>query len=257
MKQITLFALCICVSFAATAQNVIEDHFQYLVEDKNSTNINVSGKMFQLLNSIDINIEEEENKEMADMKEFISSITGFQMVVGKELSTARSQFNQGLQVIDRDYDELLSVDDKEGQFRLFVDESQDIVREVVGIGTAEDGLMVFSFVGDMRLDQVGKVIQHIQESDFNKGVDLKDMDPDKVAVYPNPVSTSSRLQLDIPSAMQGGSAKLYDSQGILIETYRLDNLTRSIDMSATTAGSYVLKVEKEGVTVTKKVLVID
>ncbi len=256
MKQIALFTFSLLMSFTVSAQNVIDDHFQYLVEDKNSTNINVTGKMFQLINSIDMDVEGDD-QELAEMKEFIGSITGFQMVVGKELPAARSQFDQGLQVISRDYEELLSVDDKEGQFRLYVDESRDVVREVVGIGTAEEGLMVFSFVGDMRLDQVGKVIKHIQDSDFNKGVDLKDMDPDKVAVYPNPVNKSSRLQLEIPSAMQGGAAKLYDGQGNLINTYQLDNLTQSIDMSATSAGSYVLKVEKEGVTVTKKVLVID
>ena len=255
MKQIFLLTVSLFIAVNSFAQNVIDNHFQYLVEDKNSTNISVSGKMFQLINSIDI--ETDGNEELEEMQEFIGSITGFQMVVGKEMTTARSQYDRGLQLVDGDYDELLSVVDKEGHFKLYVDENKDIVREVVGIGTSEEMLMVFSFSGDMRLDQVGKVIEHIQSNDFTQNIDLKDMDPDKVSVYPNPATANSILELEIPAAMQGSTAKLYDTQGNLVKSYQVENLTESIELSGTSAGNYVLKLEKDGIRVSKKIVIIE
>lgn len=255
MKRIFLLTVSLFIGFNAFAQNVIENHFQYLVKDKNSTNISVSGKMFQMINSI--NIESDGNEDLEEMQEFIGSITGFQMVVGKEITSAKSQYNRGLEIVNGDYDELMSVDDKEGHFKLYVDEHKDVVREVVGIGTSEDMLMVFSFSGDMRLDQVGKVVQHMQSNDFTQNIDLKDMDPSKVSVYPNPANVNSQLQIEIPTTLQEGTAKLYDGQGNLVNSYELDGLSQSLDISGTTAGSYVLKVEKDGIQVTKKVVIIE
>lgn len=255
MKKISIFVSCLFLSLSSFGQNVINNHFQHLVDADNSTNINVSGKMFQIINSIDISNTEDE--ELKEMQEFVGSITGFQMVVSKEMSSAKSQYNRSVEIVDGDYDELLSVDDKEGHFKLYVDESRQVVREVVGIGTSEDMMMVFSFNGDMRLDQVGKIIEHIQNNDFTQNIDLKDMDPTKVTVYPNPAHINSKLQIEIPTTLKGGTAKLYDAQGNLVNSYELNDLSRSLDITGTTAGNYILKVEKDGLRVTKKVLVIE
>ena len=78
-----------------------------------------------------------------------------------------------------------------------------------------------------------------------------------VRVAGNVANVNSQLQIEIPTTLQEGTAKLYDGQGNLVNSYELDGLSQSLDISGTTAGSYVLKVEKDGIQVTKKVVIIE
>ena len=257
MKKILSLAFALFSIMSSNAQNVINSHFEYLVKNENASNVNVSGKVFQLMNGVDINEEYDEDnvdEDAAKTREFICSISSFQMVECDELPTSLSHYQKGLILIDEKYDELLSIEDEEGQFRLYVAEEDDVVSEVVGIGNYEDGLMVFSFEGELRIDQVGEAIENVHNNNFSK-VNVKRVNPDDIRLYPNPLNVSQeQLFIEIPTEMVGAEARLYTTSARLVNKFYLENRTEAIDITVRTSGTYVLKIEKEGVRICKKII---
>lgn len=257
MKKILFLALTLTFTIAASAQNAIDNHFSYMLDDDNTTNINITGKMFQLLNSIEVESDSEDMDELKEMQDFIGSVDAFQMIVGKELTGARSKYDTGSANLANEYDELVSVVDKEGRFLLYVNEHQGVVSEIVGIGTDNESLMVFSFSGEMELKQVGKVIKHIESADFGQARAMENVDPSKVTIFPNPASASGSVTMELPTAMEGGVVKMHDANGTLVKEFDVDSTKQCLQLTGIDAGTYTLRVSNDGVTVTKKIVVIN
>lgn len=255
MKYIIYTAISLFVSTSLLGQNVIDRHFDYLLEQENATNISVTGKMFELINNISVEVDSEEDEELQEMQEFLSSIRSFQLVAAKP-TAARKSFVTGRNTLDKDYEELLSVQDKEGSFFLYIDEHNGTVHEVVGIGTDNDKLMVFSLLGSMKLEQVGKVAAHIQDSGIEQLSKVNDYDIDKVKVYPNPAKSNGNITLESSSAFDGGVASLYDSNGSLVKTYRVNSTSEQYEIGNLSAGNYVLQLVKDEISVKKKIIVV-
>lgn len=259
MKNILVLALALSFAISGSAQNAIDNHFSYMLDDDNTTNINVTGKMFQLLNSIEIEADQdnEDMEELKEMQEFVGSVESFQMVVGKEMTGARSKYTSGATKLASEYDELINVVDKEGQFLLYVNEHKGIVSEIVGIGTDNKSLMVFSFSGEMALKQVGKVIKHIESADFGQARAMENVDPARVKVFPNPAAASGSVTMEVPAAMEGGTAKMYGANGTLVQEFDVDSTKECLELDGIEAGTYTLRVSNNGVTVTKKIVVVN
>jgi len=256
MKYIILLAISFLGLTTLTGQNVIDRHFDYLLEQEDATNINITGKMFEMINSINVEVESDDDEEIAEMQEFLGSIRSFQLVAANP-PTARRSFDSGNSKLEKDYEELLSVKDKEGSFLLYIDEHNGTVHEVVGIGTDNDKMMVFSLLGAMKLEHVGKVAEHIQEAGIDQLSKVKDFDIDEVKVYPNPVNSNGQFTLETSEAFNGGVATLYDSSGSVVKTYRVNSTREEYNVDNLSAGNYVIKIIKDEVSVKKKILVVN
>ena len=253
------FILIMCLASAqwVAGQSVIDNHFQYLLDMDEATNVNVSGKMFQLLNAIDVNVEGSEDEDLEEMKVMLGSITGFQLVAVEEMPDARRHYDKGLSKMQRGYEELISVDDKEGHFRLLIDEHAGRVQEVVGIGTGEDGLVVFSLMGDMELEKVGHMVKQMQDSGVGPQLRSLDLDPDDITVYPNPVTPRGALTIKVPETLVGGQATLYNASGQKVDAWIISARSDSRQLSGLAAGGYAVAFQREGVTIRKKLVVVD
>ncbi len=255
MKYIVFTAISLFVSSSLLAQNVIDRHFDYLLLQEDVTNVNINGKMFELLNNISVEVDSEEDEELQEMQEFLSSIRSFQLVAAKPTS-ARKSFVTGKNSIEKDYEELLSVQDKEGSFFLYIDEHNGTVHEVVGIGTDNDKLMVFSLLGSMKLEQVGKVASHIQDTGIDQLSKVKDFEIDQVKVYPNPAKANGNFTLESSEAFDNGVANLYDSNGSLVKTYRVNSTNEQHDLGDLSEGNYILQLTKNDISIKKKIIVV-
>lgn len=256
MRYITLLAISLFSLTSVLSQNVIDRHFDYLLEQEDATNINVTGKMFEMINSINVEVDSEDSDDIAEMQEFLGSIRSFQLVSAKQGISARKQFNGGISKIEGDYEELLSVVDKEGSFILYIDEHNGTVHEVVGIGTDNKELMVFSLLGSMRLEHVGKVAEHIQGTGIDKLSKVKDYKVGNVKVYPNPINSTGNFTLETSEAFSGGVASLHDATGTVVKTYKVNSTLETYDVQNVAAGNYVLKVVKDEVSIKKKLIVV-
>ena len=256
MKNIILTTIALLFLGTVYGQNVIDRHFSYLADAEDATHINVSGKMFEMMNSISVEVDSDEDEELNEMKDFLGSIRSFELVAAENVS-ARSKFNAGNTSVSSEYEELIRVTDKEGKFYLYIDESNDTVHEVVGVGTDNEKLIVFSLMGDMKLEHVGKVAEHINHGGMGQLDKVKDLDIDEVSVYPNPATTSGQLTLETSDGFVGGIATMYDNNGKLIKTYKITDRTAPLDISDFDSGNYILTIEKHGVTVRKKVLIVE
>lgn len=254
MKNIILLAVLAFSFISVNGQNAIANHFSQLADDKEATNINITGKMFQMFNSMEI---ESDDKDFNEMQEFLGAVTSFQMVVSDSQSNAKSQFKNGNKNLARDYEELLSVDDKEGYFVLYVHDDDGVVREVVGLGHHDDKIMVFSLLGELRMDQIAKIAETINQGEFDQMKKLKDINIEDVRVYPNPVTSQNHLTLETPEIFTGSVAELYNANGEMVKTYKVKSTRDKLDMGGLVSGQYVLSVKQNGLSVKKKVLVID
>jgi len=256
MKQILILLLTISSFSILGGQNVIDKHFQSLTEQEDATNVSVTGKMFEMINSINVEVDSEEEEDIMEMKEFLGSIRSFQLVAANSMTNTRSYFDKSNKTLSSEYEELLSVNDKEGNFTLYIDEHNGTVHEVVGIGTDNEKLMVFSLLGDMKLEHVGKVAEHINETGMGHMSKVKDLDIGEVKVYPNPASSYGILNLETSEGFAGGVATLYDANGSSIRTYKINNTEEALELDNLTPGNYVLKITQGEVSVKKKVLVV-
>jgi len=254
MKYILILVFSLLSFSSLVSQNVIDRHFEYLVETEDATNINVTGKMFELLNNIDVDVESDEQEDIEEMQDFLGSIKSFQLVAAKQVNNARQEFDKGNRKLSGDYEELLSVLDKDGNFMLYIDEHNGTVHEVVGIGTDNEQLMVFSLMGSMKLEHVGKVAEQIHTVGGDHLSKVRDLDIDAVKVYPNPITTS--FNLETPDSFDGGVATLYDSNGAMVKTYKINSVHETYEVDKIPAGNYVLKLVKGEVSIRKKIVVV-
>lgn len=235
-------------------QNIVEDRFQHLYEAEDATTVNVTGKMFGYAK----HFTDTGNEDVDEMANFASSINEFVLVMMKEMDNPKEAYKNGLGYLESDnFEELIKIKSNEGNFSLYIDESNDIVHEIVGIGTPDEGFVVFSLTGNMDLEQIGKMASQIQMDGFNKMETIETYDVTSVKVYPNPIRGNDDFTLELPEELEGATVTLVNDNGSLIKTYNASVGTQSLSAGNLTPGMYFVNIEKEGVNVKKKIVVVE
>ncbi len=253
MKNILLFLVLSFSSQLLLAQNIIDDHFSHLKGNDNATEISVDGKLF----SFAAHFKDNEDKDVQEAAEFFSTITGFTAIGFEELATADMEYQAGLAQLRNAFDELMVIRSKGVNFSLYVNETNGVVHELVGIGHEDNKFGVFSLSGKMDLKQVGKMASEIQMEGFEKMEKIEDYKLTEVEVYPNPVSRNGVLTLETPLAFDGGTATIVDASGSRVETYDIDRPSLDISTKNLSAGLYFVEIQKEDVSIKKKFIIVD
>jgi len=96
---------------------------------------------------------------------------------------------RGYSILENGYESLVDIKDKQSRFGFFIDQEDDVIYEIVGLGTDNGGIFVVSITGEMRLDMVAEIINEFQEEgQFSKLSPLKKYDSVVFEAYPNPAS---------------------------------------------------------------------
>lgn len=254
MKNIIFITLVSFFAQGLFGQNAIERHFQFLKDQEASTHISVTGKMFELINSIDIDSNDEEVQEM---KDFVNKIKSFELISSDEAGNYKNNFKSGESILDRNMDELVSIVDKDNVFKVYVDEEDGIVYEIVGIGNGCEGMMVFSLLCELRLEQVGKVVSKINANDIGGLSDLKDVSLDKIRVYPNPATTNSQLNVELPEGLEDADVTIMDMNGRQVMSSLGGVKDGTLNLTGVSKGSYVVLIEKGDISIRRKVIIVD
>lgn len=253
MKSFIIF-LSVCFSSPLLfGQGIIDDHFRHLKDVKDATQITIDGKLFGFA----ANFKENDDKDVAEAGEFLSTITGFSAIGIEELSNASAEYEKGLSVLKRGFDELMVIRSKGTNFSLYVNETNGTVHELVGIGHEGVKFGVFTLTGNMDLKKIGKFASEIQMDGFDKMEKIEDYDLTEIKVYPNPVSNDGKVTLDTPRAFEGGQALIINGSGAKVKSYDIDRPSLDISTRNLNPGIYFMEISKDEVSVKRKFIIVD
>ncbi len=251
MKNLLLTFSLLILGTSMFGQNIIEEKFQHLYDHDKATVVHVTGKLFGYAEHFKDTSDEDLNR----IADFASTIDAFTLVAMKEWPNSKQEYSRGMDYIHQDLEELVRVRSEEGNFSLYIDESNDIVNELVGIGTDNENFVVFSLTGEMDLEEIGKMATEIQMEGFNKMESIEKYDISAVKVYPNPAKSNDNITLELPEEWDNAKANVYDEKGSLVTSTKATKGKQNLNLSNLTPGIYYVDIQKEGVNVKKKIVI--
>ncbi len=251
MKNLILIALFAFCSASLFSQNIIEREFSHYVDQENVTSVFVSGKVFEFASYI-----ETDEPEFEEIKDFITTIESFNLIAVQDHPNPREEYISANKRVGSDYEELIRVTDKEGNITVYIDENNGIVTELVGIASGEKEFVVFSLYGRMDLNKIGEIAGKIQSEGFEQLSVIREHDATKVKVYPNPTNAADGFTLEVPEAMDGGTATVYDMNGSKVKSFSLRTGEQNMETQGYGPGNYVVELEKDGVSIKKKLIIV-
>lgn len=153
MKRIVAVVIMMVSIHEIYAQDAISKFFTKYNDDQSFTQVNVSGKMFSLFTNMEAN--DPEDKEVLDA---ISKLKGLRILMKDNTSDARALYKEAFALIPiKEFEELMSVRDKEKDMKFYIKESSGKISELVMIMGGLDDFMVLSLVGDIDLKQISRI----------------------------------------------------------------------------------------------------
>lgn len=154
MKKLLLGMVMMIGAIAAQAQNdAIAKFFTKYQSDESFSQVTVSGKMFSMMANIDGNTEEEKA-----MINSISKIKGLKILSKSEARNSRELYKEAISMIPtKDFEELMSVRDKDKDMKFFTKESGGKISELVMVMGGNEEFMVMTIFGEIDLKEISKI----------------------------------------------------------------------------------------------------
>ncbi|HMI65031.1 MAG TPA: DUF4252 domain-containing protein [Cyclobacteriaceae bacterium] len=154
MKKLAIGVVMMVFSAAVQAQdNAISRFFSKYQNDESFSQVTVSSKMFGLFTNMDV--EKPEDKEVLDA---ISKIKGLRILGKQQTRDSRALYKEAMAMIpQKEYEELLTVRDKDKDMKFFIKEAGGKIGELVMVMGGNEEFMVLSIFGEIDLKQVSKI----------------------------------------------------------------------------------------------------
>ena len=130
--------------------DAIGKFFGKYIDDSRFTVVSVSPKMFRLLSKVNWDTIP------SDLKQTVSKLQSMRIL---STDSAPQQFyKEALTRIDmKEYEELITVRNKNENVRFVVKESGGLIHELLMISVDDEGFTLMSFVGDIDLDKMSRL----------------------------------------------------------------------------------------------------
>lgn len=153
MKKIFAIAVLMIGVNGVFAQDAISKFFTKYQDDESFTQVTVSSKMFSLFTNMEV-----ESKEDQEVLNAISKLKGLRILAKENTSDARKLYKEAFTLIPvKEFEELMSVRDKDKDMKFYIKESSGKISELVMIAGGADDFMVLTLVGEIDLKQVAKI----------------------------------------------------------------------------------------------------
>ncbi len=184
MKRMkTIFALAF-LTFTlnnAWAQDAIGRFFAKYQDDESFSQVTVSSKMFNLFTNLEA--ETPEDKAVIDA---ISKLKGLRVLSKDDAADARTLYKEAFGLIPKDYEELMSVRDKDRDMKFYIKEtSPGKISELIMISGGAKNFTVVSLFGEVDLKQVSRIAKKMDVKGL-EGLDKIDKQPAKKPTSKNP-----------------------------------------------------------------------
>jgi hypothetical protein len=149
-KFSVLVCLLVMTTGAFSQDDAIGKFFGRYIDDSRFTVVSVSPKMFRLLAKV------KWDTIPADLRQTVTSLRSLRIL--STATTPRQFYKEALSTIDmKEYEELITVRDKQDNVRFVIKESGGVVHELLMIAVDEEGFTLMSFTGDIDLDKLSRL----------------------------------------------------------------------------------------------------
>ena len=127
--------------------------FTKYATDESFTTATISSKMFSLITNMDVKTEEDK-----EIMEAISKLKGLKVLGKENTSDAKSLYKEAYALVaTKDYEELMSVRDKDKDMKFFIRETSGKINELVMVMGGADDFMLLSIFGEIDLKAISKI----------------------------------------------------------------------------------------------------
>ncbi|MFT6998403.1 MAG: hypothetical protein ACJAQ4_002164 [Cryomorphaceae bacterium] len=169
-KKLILSFTAVVMTFSVMAQDAIDRYFSKYADDPEFTSITISSKMFGLFSNIET--DDPDNKEVLDA---MKDLTGIRIITSED-SESNVDYQKVIKQVGKEYEMLMSVDEKDEKVRFFVREESDQIAELFMIAGGKGNLFLMSISGIIDLEKISKISKNMNIG----GMDyLENLDEDK------------------------------------------------------------------------------
>jgi hypothetical protein len=144
--------------------------------------VNISSRMFGLFTKMEA--DDPEDKEVLDA---ISKLKGLKIIAKDDARNARDLYKEAFAAIPKDYEELMTVRDKDKDMKFMIKESGGKISELLMVMGGNQQFMVMSLFGEIDLKQVSRIgrkmdvqgLEHLQRIDKDNNKDDRNSKGDK------------------------------------------------------------------------------
>ncbi len=152
MKKIAAIMVLMVTVTAVNAQDVISKFFNKYQNDETFTNVNISSKMFGLFTEMDA-----ETPEDKQVLEAISKLKGLKILAKQNARNSRDLYKEALSLIPKNFEELMSVRDKDKDMKFMIQENGGKISEMLMIVGGNEEFMILSLFGEIDLKQISRI----------------------------------------------------------------------------------------------------
>lgn len=179
MKKIVAIVVLMVTVAGANGQDVITKFFSKYQDDESFTNVNISSKMFGLFTQMEV-----ENKEDQEVLEAISKLKGLKILAKENTRDSRDLYKEALSLIPKNFEELMSVRDKDKDMKFMINENGGKISEMIMVVGGNEEFMIMSIFGEIDLKQISRIgskmnikglenLQKMDKKDKDKAPDEK------------------------------------------------------------------------------------
>ncbi len=171
MKKLMVGIVMMAVAVAAQAQgDAISKFFSKYQSDETFSQVNMSSKMFSLMANLEV-----ENPEDQEVVNMISKLKGLKILAKEEARNSRELYKEALGMIPaKEYEELMSVRDKDKDMKFFIKESGGKISELVMVAGGNEEFMLLTLFGEIDLKQVSKISKKMNIDGLENLENIKD-----------------------------------------------------------------------------------
>jgi hypothetical protein len=154
MKKSVVVVAMMMIAWGVRAQdNSISKFFSKYQNDDSFSLVNISGKMFSMMANIEGSTVEDKA-----MISAISKIRGLKILRKEQARNSRELYQEAISAIPtNDYEELMSVRDKDKDMKFYTKESGGKISDLVMIMGGNEEFMVLSIFGDIDLKEMSRI----------------------------------------------------------------------------------------------------
>tara|TARA_B100000795_G_scaffold166575_1_gene125344 strand:+ start:7587 stop:8345 length:759 start_codon:yes stop_codon:yes gene_type:complete len=251
MKKIIGIVVIALMSASTYAQtDALDKYFSNYQQDENFTKVNISGKMFDLASFL-----ESDDNDVQEFKDLVSGVESLKMLMNNEIGNSFDKYKSAVGKVQGDFEELMSVDDKDGKATFFINEKNGIVREFVAVAAGDSALCIVSVMGNIDLKKLGAISRKLQTEGFQFMDKMEQNGASEVKVYPNPASKDGEVLIDIPAELDGAQINFYSANGSIVKTLKASGSTITVGLGDFKSGQYFIELKKDGTSIKKKLFV--
>lgn len=171
MKKIVAIIVLAATFTASQGQDVISRFFTKYQNDESFTNVNISSKMFGLFTQMDV-----ENPDDQAVLDAISKLKGLKILAKENARNSRELYKEALGLIPKNFEELMSVRDKDKDMKFMIEEKDGKISEMLMVVGGNEEFMIMSIFGEIDLKQISRIgskmnikgLENLQNMDKNK-----------------------------------------------------------------------------------------